>query len=160
MWFEHTCVCEQPCVPFPHTRMLPLESPVIVSPFSAKVTHNTNLGFSCFCKTRTINFARLPLLCTCVHFTGGFNTWDKSLVTYLKQALLPDQCAFLQVPEIQVRFATGHCDVAVCWVEVYSKHWLIGALGKKGENTNSFSLSRQNELKCLVLAQVSRMLVY
>lgn len=46
----------------------------------------------------------------------------RSLVTYLKQSLLPDEHAFLQVPEIQMRFATGHYDVAVCWVEVYSKH--------------------------------------
>lgn len=36
-------------LPFPHTRMFPLESPVIVSPFSENVTHKTNLGFSCFC---------------------------------------------------------------------------------------------------------------
>lgn len=40
-------------VPFPHTKMFPLESPVMVSPFSAKVTHKTNLGFSCFCKSPT-----------------------------------------------------------------------------------------------------------
>ena len=46
-------VCEERHVPFPHTRMFPLESPVIASPFSAKVTHSTNLGFSCFCNTRT-----------------------------------------------------------------------------------------------------------
>lgn len=38
-------------VPFPQTRMFPLESPVMASPFSAKVTHRTNLGFSCFCNT-------------------------------------------------------------------------------------------------------------
>lgn len=37
-------------MPFPHTRMFPLESPVMVFPFSAKVTHSTNLGFSCFCR--------------------------------------------------------------------------------------------------------------
>ena len=35
-------------LPFPHTRMLPLESPVMASPFSANVTQMTNLGFSCF----------------------------------------------------------------------------------------------------------------
>lgn len=37
-------------MPFPHTRMFPLESPVMVFPFSANVTHSTNLGFSCFCR--------------------------------------------------------------------------------------------------------------
>lgn len=42
--------CDEPHPPFPHTRMLPLESPVMVSPFSEKVTHRTNLGFSCFCR--------------------------------------------------------------------------------------------------------------
>lgn len=35
-------------MPFPHARMFPLESPVMVFPFSANVTHSTNLGFSCF----------------------------------------------------------------------------------------------------------------
>jgi len=37
-------------LPFPHTRMFPLESPVMASPFSANVTQMTNLGFSCFCR--------------------------------------------------------------------------------------------------------------
>lgn len=54
-------------MPFPHTKMFPLESPVMVSPFSAKVTHNTNLGFSCFCKkckkthSVSFNFVTSPL---------------------------------------------------------------------------------------------------
>lgn len=42
--------CDELHLPFPHTRILPLESPVMVSPFSEKVTHRTNLGFSCFCR--------------------------------------------------------------------------------------------------------------
>ena len=41
---------EHHLLPFPHTRMLPLESPVMVSPFSEKVTQRTNFGFSCFCR--------------------------------------------------------------------------------------------------------------
>lgn len=47
---------------------------------------------------------------------------------YLKQALLLDQHAFLQAPEIQMRFSAGDDDAAVCGVKVYTKHRLVGAL--------------------------------
>lgn len=57
---------------------------------------------------------------------GSYHNTDvdvgNSLVSYLKQALLLDQHAFLQVPEIEMRLAAGHYDVAVCWVKVCSKH--------------------------------------
>lgn len=50
---------------------------------------------------------------------------------HLKQALLLDQPAFLQAPEIQMRFAAGDDDSAVCRVKVYTKHRLVGALKAK-----------------------------
>lgn len=53
-----------------------------------------------------------------------------SLVPYLKQSLLLDQNAFLQVPEIEMGLAAGHYDVAVCRVKVCSKHRLVGALNR------------------------------
>lgn len=40
--------CETEFRPLAHTEMFPLESPVMASPFSAKATHSTYLGFSCF----------------------------------------------------------------------------------------------------------------
>lgn len=62
-------------LPFPQTRMLPLESPVMVSPFSENVTQRTNFGFSCFCEcckdTNTVSqggfssvqtLSRLPII--------------------------------------------------------------------------------------------------
>ena len=52
----------------------------------------------------------------------------KSLVCYLKQPLFLDEHAFLQAPEIEMRLATGHEDAAVCRMEVYTEHWLIGGL--------------------------------
>lgn len=52
--------------------MFPLESPVMVSPFSANATHNTYFGFSCFYTERE----RL-------HFLAGVrNTVDVSLSLY------------------------------------------------------------------------------
>lgn len=50
---------------------------------------------------------------------------------YLKQPLLLDQHTFLQAPEIQMRFAAGDNDAAVCRVKVYTKHRLVGALKAK-----------------------------
>lgn len=50
---------------------------------------------------------------------------------YLEQSLLLHQRAsFLQGPEVQMRLATGHYDVAVSWVKVCSEHRLIGALSR------------------------------
>lgn len=43
-------------------------------------------------------------------------------VSHLKQSLLLDQYTFLQVPEIEMGLAAGHYDIAVCRVEVCSKH--------------------------------------
>lgn len=50
---------------------------------------------------------------------------------HLEQPLLLHQHAFLQAPEIQMRFAAGHYDAAVCRVKVYTKHRLVGALKAK-----------------------------
>lgn len=47
---------------------------------------------------------------------------------YLKQALLLGQNAFLQVPEVEMRFPTGHYDAAVSGVKVCAQHRLVGAL--------------------------------
>ena len=83
-------------MPFPHTRMFPLESPVMASPFSAKVTHNTNLGFSCFCKKQQKTkcfflFARFALIVSTVQS----NRWDH----------LPTQAAMFEfVPHIRLYF--------------------------------------------------------
>lgn len=52
-------------------------------------------------------------------------------VPHLEQPLLLHQHAFLQAPEIQMRFAAGHYDAAVCGVKVYTKHRLVGALKAK-----------------------------
>lgn len=60
-----------------------------------------------------------------------------SLVSNLKQALLLDQHAFLQVPEIEMGLAAGHYDVAVRWVKVCSKHRLVGALNRMHKAGNS-----------------------
>lgn len=53
-------------------------------------------------------------------------------VPHLKQPLLLHQHAFLQAPEIQMRFAAGHYDAAVRGVKVHTKHRLVGALKGKG----------------------------
>lgn len=50
---------------------------------------------------------------------------------YLEQPLLLDQHAFLQAPEIQMRFAAGDYDAAVSWVKVDTKYRLVGALKAK-----------------------------
>lgn len=53
-----------------------------------------------------------------------------SLMSYLKQSLLLDQRAFLQVPEVEVGLAAGHDGAAVSRVKVCAQHRLVGALGR------------------------------
>lgn len=48
--------------------------------------------------------------------------------SYLEQALLLGQNAFLQVPKVEMRFPTGHYDAAVSGVKVCAQHRLVGAL--------------------------------
>lgn len=51
-------------------------------------------------------------------------------MSYLKQSLLLDQRAFLQVPEVEVGLAAGHDGAAVSRVKVCAQHRLVGALGR------------------------------
>lgn len=52
-------------------------------------------------------------------------------MSYLKQSLLLDQCAFLQVPEVEMGLAAGHDGAAVSRVKVCAQHRLVGALGRR-----------------------------
>lgn len=60
---------------------------------------------------------------------------------YLEQALLLDQRPFLQRPEVEVGFAAGHYDVAVCRVEVGGKHRLVGTLKQNKELRSCASIA-------------------
>lgn len=53
--------------------------------------------------------------------------------------MLLGQSAFLQVPEVEMRFAAGHYDVAVSGVKVRAKHRLVGALEPKETKTPQLS---------------------
>jgi len=75
---------------------------------------------------RAVRIACVPLYQTVLLY-DGHGVW----LPHLKQSLLLDQHAFLQVPEVEMGFAAGHYDVAVCRVKVCSEHRLVGALRRK-----------------------------
>lgn len=58
---------------------------------------------------------------------------ESDATSYLEQALLLGQNTFLQVPEVEMRFPTGHYDAAVSGVKVCTQHRLVGALEPAGK---------------------------
>lgn len=79
------------------------------------------------------------------------NEVESHATSYLEQALLLGQNTFLQVPEVEMRFPTGHYDAAVSRVKVCTQHRLVGALGpagKKSNKTETQQLSCQSMCVC------------
>lgn len=103
------------------------------SPASAR---NTRTHTYCFIFCWVISHYRLPWLNLCLynklyHSIKLIQHEGTSLMSYLKQSLLLDQRAFLQVPEVEMGLAAGHDGAAVSRVKVCAQHRLVGALGTK-----------------------------